>query len=209
MKPSTSARTSRTGPDPYPATVVDHDLRPGGHVSYYMTGPEGDQHKGYLRIMEVEPPHRLVYEDGFADQAGEPNDDLPVNRAEVTIDIVDDARTRMTIRSVYDTSADLEQVPGHGHGGGHPHRGRTDRRVAGRRMNPAREGRAVLRGTGGGARGDGGAREDTPVSRHGDADVIEDGRDVDGHVLAGIGIAPGWSTTVGLAEQEHHPDGDE
>ncbi len=98
------------GPDPYPATVVDHDLRPDGHVSYYMTGPEGDQHKGYWRVIEVEPPRRLVFEDGFADDDGEPDDDLPVSRAEVTIERVDDAHTRMTIESVYDTSADLEQV---------------------------------------------------------------------------------------------------
>jgi uncharacterized protein YndB with AHSA1/START domain len=98
------------GPDPYPATVVDHDLRPGGHVSYYMTGPEGDQPKGYWRVIEVEPPHRLVFEDGFADDAGEPNDELPVSRAVVTIDAVDHTRTRMTINSVYDTTAELEQV---------------------------------------------------------------------------------------------------
>jgi uncharacterized protein YndB with AHSA1/START domain len=98
------------GPEPYPATVVDHDLRPGGHVSYFMTGPEGDQHKGYWRVVEVEPPRRLVLEDGFADDAGEPNDELPVSRSVVTIDAVDDTRTRMTITSVYDTSAELEQV---------------------------------------------------------------------------------------------------
>jgi uncharacterized protein YndB with AHSA1/START domain len=98
------------GPDPYPATVVDHDLRPGGHVSYYMTGPEGDQHKGYWDVLEVAAPHRLVFTDGFADDAGQPNGDLPVSRAEVRIEAVDDARTRMTITSVYDTTAELEQV---------------------------------------------------------------------------------------------------
>ncbi len=98
------------GPDPYPATVVDHDLRPGGRVSYYMTGPEGDQPKGYWRVLEVEPPRRLVFEDGFADDAGDPKDDLPVSRAEVTIERVDDVHTRMTIKSAYDTSAELEQV---------------------------------------------------------------------------------------------------
>ena len=75
-----------------------------------MTGPEGDQHKGYWRVMQVEPPRRLVFEDGFADDAGEPNHDLPTSRAEVTIEMVDDAHTRMTITSVYDTTADLEQV---------------------------------------------------------------------------------------------------
>ncbi len=82
------------GPDPYPATIVDHDLRPGGHVSYHMTGPEGDQHKGFWRVMEVEPPRRLVFEDAFADDAGEPNDGLPVSRAEVTIEMVDEVHTR-------------------------------------------------------------------------------------------------------------------
>ena len=98
------------GPDPYPATVVDHDLRPGGHVSYFMTSPEGDQYKGYWNIMEVEPPSRLVFEDGFADDSGEPNQELPVSRAEVTIEAVDAATTRMTIASVYDTPGDLERV---------------------------------------------------------------------------------------------------
>jgi uncharacterized protein YndB with AHSA1/START domain len=98
------------GPDPYPATVVDHDLRPGGHVSYYMTGPEGDQHKGYWRVTEVDPPRRLAFTDGFADDDGEPNDDLPVSRAVVTIERVDEATTRMAITSTYDTTADLEQV---------------------------------------------------------------------------------------------------
>ena len=31
------------GPPTYPATVVDHDLTPGGRVTYFMTGPEGDK----------------------------------------------------------------------------------------------------------------------------------------------------------------------
>ena len=98
------------GPEPYPATVVDHDLRPGGHVSYYMTGPEGDKHQGYWRVLEVEPPRRLVFEDGFADDGGAPNDALPVSRSVVDVAQVDDARTRMTITSQYDSTADLEQV---------------------------------------------------------------------------------------------------
>lgn len=102
------------GPEPYPATVVDHDLRPGGHVSYYMTGPEGDQHKGYWNVLEVDPPNRLVLEDGFADDDGAPNDDMPISRTVVTIEAIDDTRTRMTLESVYDTTAALEQVLGMG-----------------------------------------------------------------------------------------------
>ncbi len=98
------------GPESYPATVVDHDLRPGGHVSYFMTGPEGDQPKGYWHVIEVDPPNRLVLEDGFADDAGQPNDDLPVSRSEVVIEPVDRTTTRMTITSTYDTAAALEQL---------------------------------------------------------------------------------------------------
>lgn len=35
------------GPEPYLASVDVHDLRPGGHVAYHMTGADGDRHPGY------------------------------------------------------------------------------------------------------------------------------------------------------------------
>ena len=34
------------GPPTYPAIVSEHDLTPGGTVTYAMTGPEGDRHGG-------------------------------------------------------------------------------------------------------------------------------------------------------------------
>ena len=61
------------GPPTYPATVDAHDLRPGGRVEYHMTGPEGDQPRGYWNVDEVQPPHRLVFRDGFANDDGTPN----------------------------------------------------------------------------------------------------------------------------------------
>jgi uncharacterized protein YndB with AHSA1/START domain len=36
-----------SGPPTYAATVDVHDLRPGARVEYHMTGPEGDQPRGY------------------------------------------------------------------------------------------------------------------------------------------------------------------
>src|SRR5574338_55706 len=65
------------GPPTYPATVDAHDLRPGGHVAYHMTGPGGDQPRGYWEGLEVDPPRRLVFRDGFANDDGSPNDELP------------------------------------------------------------------------------------------------------------------------------------
>lgn len=74
------------GPPTYPATVEKHDLTPGGHVSYYMTGPEGDQPRGSWNVLEVEPPRLLVVEDGFADETGARNEAMPtmVMRVEIT-----------------------------------------------------------------------------------------------------------------------------
>src|SRR6266567_4930979 len=46
------------GPPTYPATVESHDLRPGGRVVYYMTGPAGDKSHGYWEVVETDPPPR-------------------------------------------------------------------------------------------------------------------------------------------------------
>ena len=48
------------GPPTYPATVVDHDLTPGGRMTYFMTGPEGDKFAGYWEITTVDEPHELL-----------------------------------------------------------------------------------------------------------------------------------------------------
>lgn len=98
------------GPPTYPATMDTHDLRPGGRVDYHMTGPDGDQPRGFWLIDEVEPPHRLTFRDGFANDDGTPNSDLPMGRAEVTITDIGDGRTRMSIRNVFPSTEAMEQV---------------------------------------------------------------------------------------------------
>jgi uncharacterized protein YndB with AHSA1/START domain len=98
------------GPPTYPATVTSHDLRPGGRVEYYMTGPEGDQPRGYWKVLEVEPPRRLVFLDGFANADGTPNEELPTSTGRVTIESIDDGRTRMSIESVFPSAQAMEQI---------------------------------------------------------------------------------------------------
>ena len=65
------------GPPTYPATVTGHDLRPGGRVEYYMTGPTGDQPRGYWNVIQADPPNAIVFRDGFSNDDGTPNTDLP------------------------------------------------------------------------------------------------------------------------------------
>ncbi len=97
------------GPPTYPATVEEHDLTPGGAVTYFMTGPEGDRHRGWWRITSVEPPDALEFTDGFADQDGTPNQDMPTT--EVHVQLTDrDGGTRMELRSVFGSKEHMEQL---------------------------------------------------------------------------------------------------
>jgi uncharacterized protein YndB with AHSA1/START domain len=98
------------GPPGYPATVTRHELAPGSHVVYQMTGPEGDQHHGYWEILEAEAPHRLVFRDGLANADGTPNADMPPATTRVTIEEVDGGRTRMSIESSYPSAETMEWV---------------------------------------------------------------------------------------------------
>ena len=98
------------GPPTYPATVTSHDLRVGGRVEYHMTGPEGDQPRGYWEIVEADAPRRLVFRDGFANADGTPNTDMPLSEVRTTIEEVRPGRTRMSIESIFPDSAAMEEV---------------------------------------------------------------------------------------------------
>ena len=98
------------GPPSYPATFTAHDLTPGGRMAYHMTGPTGDQPHSYWDVVEVDPPRRIVYVEGFANEDGTPNDDLPRNEGRVTIEAVDAGRTRMSIESIFPTAEAMEQI---------------------------------------------------------------------------------------------------
>jgi uncharacterized protein YndB with AHSA1/START domain len=102
------------GPPTYPATFTAHDLTRGSRVEYHMTGPSGDQPHGYWDVVEVDPPRRLVYVDGFAHADGTPNDEFPRNEGRVTIEAIDGGRTRMSIESIFPSAEALEQVLGMG-----------------------------------------------------------------------------------------------
>ena len=98
------------GPPTYPATFTSHDLAPGSRVEYHMTGPEGDQPHGYWDVLEVEAPRRLFFRDGFANDDGTPNEEMPRSEAEVTIESLDAGRARMSIESRFQNVEEMERV---------------------------------------------------------------------------------------------------
>ena len=98
------------GPPTYPATFTKHNLTPGTRVEYHMTGPEGDQPKGYWDVLETDPPRSLVVRDGFANDDGTPNLDFPTGEMRVRIEEIGDGRTRMSIESLFPSTEAMEQL---------------------------------------------------------------------------------------------------
>lgn len=97
------------GPPTHPATVERHELTPGGEVTYYMTSPEGEKHRGWWRITAVDPPALLEFVDGFADADGTPSDVMPTTTCRMTLSAYGGG-TRMEMRSGFGSREQLEQL---------------------------------------------------------------------------------------------------
>jgi uncharacterized protein YndB with AHSA1/START domain len=97
------------GPPSHPATVEAHDLTPGGAVTFFMTGPAGEQSRGWWRVTSVDPPTSLEFTDGFADHDGTPVADMPTTT--VVVQLTErDGGTRMVVRSIFDSLEHMEQL---------------------------------------------------------------------------------------------------
>ncbi|HYZ97616.1 MAG TPA: SRPBCC domain-containing protein [Acidimicrobiales bacterium] len=90
------------GPPEHPATVVRHDLNPGGTVSYFVTGPDGDRLSGWWRVLAVDAPRRLEFELG--------GPDMPTVTTRVSIDARTGGGTRLTIETTFASSEAMDQL---------------------------------------------------------------------------------------------------
>jgi uncharacterized protein YndB with AHSA1/START domain len=97
------------GPPQYPATFETFDLTPGGDVTYFMTGPEGERYHGYWSVTEVDPPKLLTFDDGFAHADGTHNSNMPTSSGRVDL-VETDSGTLMTIRSTTESREHLETL---------------------------------------------------------------------------------------------------
>ena len=95
------------GPPTHPATVEKHDLIPGGEVTFFMTGPEGDTW-GVWRLTAVDPPASLEFTDAFAEADGTPIAEMPVNTVRVRL-TERDGGTRMEVRSRFESREEMEK----------------------------------------------------------------------------------------------------
>ena len=74
------------GPPTWPATFESFDFTPGGKASYYMVGPDGEKARGWWLLTSIDAPTTLSFDDGFADDNGEPVASMGITRAVVTIE---------------------------------------------------------------------------------------------------------------------------
>jgi uncharacterized protein YndB with AHSA1/START domain len=98
------------GPPRYPATVLKHDLAPGGTVNYYMTGPDGERHGGWFRVRAVDPPRNLELDAGFAHADGTPIADTATAVIRVVLSELAGGGTQMTITTAWPSDEAMEQM---------------------------------------------------------------------------------------------------
>lgn len=102
------------GPPQYPATFTRHDGFVGGLSNYYMTSPEGEKFGGYWKWVAVDEERSFEVRDGFANEDGSPNADMPEGR--MVFEFTPTALgTRVTCVSHHSSLEDLEQLLSMGH----------------------------------------------------------------------------------------------
>ncbi len=98
------------GPPEWPATFERHDFTIGGRSNYFMTGPDGEQSGGWWQITSVDAPNRFEFTDGFVGDDGEPNLDMPITTAVVTLQSRRDGGTVMTVTTSFSSLDQLEEL---------------------------------------------------------------------------------------------------
>jgi uncharacterized protein YndB with AHSA1/START domain len=95
-------------PAEYSLTITDHDLNVGGFVRAHVVGPEGEKAQAYWRITAVDPPRSMAWEDGFLDDRGEPDPNMPLTNMQLTLDERADDGTVMTLAVSFPSTESME-----------------------------------------------------------------------------------------------------
>lgn len=96
-------------PKPFTTKTKSMDFSEGGHWHYAMVDPEGTEHWGRMDYQTIRPIDNYTALDGFCDETGELNKDLP--RANWDVTFTDKAAHALVQTIVtYKSLKDLETV---------------------------------------------------------------------------------------------------
>jgi len=89
------------GPRGFDTKVESMDLKVGGRAVYVMTGPDGTEYAVSGKILELDPPKKIVSTDEFGDgfQDAHPGEDLPQGMISTAVfdDLGDRCRLTLTV----------------------------------------------------------------------------------------------------------------
>ncbi|WP_062130946.1 SRPBCC family protein [Demequina aestuarii] len=97
------------GPVEWPATFTRHDVFPGGRSHYVMTGPDGERSGGFWEFLAVDPGHSFEVRDGFADESGDENAEMPSMRMTFQFEETDGG-SRLITTTHFGSLDQLEQL---------------------------------------------------------------------------------------------------
>lgn len=93
------------GPPTWPATFTRHDMVPAGRSEYFMTGPDGEHAAGYWIVEAVDEHRMFSILDGFSNDDGSANDDLPSTRMQIQFESTPEGSRFTSIATFPDISA--------------------------------------------------------------------------------------------------------
>ena len=93
------------GPPPWSTTTCVSE-----GASHTLTGPDGEKSAGYWEVLVADAPNVLEVRDGFADDSGTANDDMPTMVMRTTFEAISDTRTRMTTVTQFPSIEAMEQL---------------------------------------------------------------------------------------------------
>ncbi len=93
------------GPPTWPATFTRHDMVEGGRSEYFMTGPDGTMSAGYWVFENIDEGRTITVVDGFADEDGNPNEDMPTNRSEFRFETTETGSRYVAVSTFTDADA--------------------------------------------------------------------------------------------------------
>ncbi len=97
------------GPPAYPATFTRHDGAPGGLTNYVMNGDDGGVSRGYWKWIAVDEGRSFEVRDGFSNDDGSPNTDMPDMR--MVFEFQETALgSRLVTTTYFNSLEELEQL---------------------------------------------------------------------------------------------------
>lgn len=97
------------GPKPWKAQTKTMDFREGGAWHYAMVGPNGEKHWSVVNYHSIDPQKGFTALDGFTDEQGNINEDLPRSEWQVSFKSLG-AHTLVAFQMIFEDLNQLETL---------------------------------------------------------------------------------------------------